>query len=157
LLNPTSGSASVRSVARRRVCRAGCHPDPNPDPNPDGLCDADCHAYCESLDLQNPVDVALCPSIWGVGKATRPIDEVEACRRLYADLAGYFPSLYEIERSCVGQDLGEVARRIIRTQDYVDVQRRLWADRLRYNDLVVNVERFGPEGTAESIIRLLAP
>src|SRR5690606_29008420 len=116
-------------------------PAPNPAPNPDGLCDADCHAYCESLDLQNPVDVALCPSIWGVGKATRPIDEVEACRRLYADLAGYFPSLYEIERSCVGQDLGEVARRIIRTQDYVDVQRRLWADRLRYNDLVVNVER----------------
>lgn len=120
---------------------SGSRPAPNPNPPEDGRCDAGCRAHCDSLELNNPIDRALCPSIWGVGHETRPVDEIELCRRLYADLAGFLPSLYEIERSCIGVDKDELIKRLIFSEDFVKKERKRWADRLQYNDQTVNFER----------------
>lgn len=116
-------------------------PTANPNPPSDGRCDADCQRYCDNLELANPLDRALCPTLWGVGRETRPVDEIELCRRLYADLAGYLPSLYEIERSCIGVDKDVLVKRLIFSEDFVRKQRQRWADRLQYNDQTVNFER----------------
>ena len=104
-------------------------------------CGADCQAHCAAQTFNNPLDAAMCPHLWGAGLDTRPVDPNEACRRLHADLAGYFPTLFEAERSCLDRDLGEVALRLIRSEDFVRVAQRHWADELRYDNLTVNFER----------------
>src|SRR4051794_37383723 len=51
-------------------------------------CDADCVAWCNGAGLQNPVNRGLCRSLWGVGLPGRPIQQAEACRRLFVDMLG---------------------------------------------------------------------
>lgn len=109
---------------------------------PDWLsCGAACQAHCAAQTFENPLDEAMCPHLWGTGLDTRPIDEAEACRRLYVDLAGFFPTLFEIERSCLDRPVSEVALRLISSEEFVRVNQLRWADLLRYDNISVNFER----------------
>ena len=104
-------------------------------------CGSECQAHCASLQFQNPIDEAICPALWGAGYATRPVDDAEACRRLYADLRGSFPTYGEIYNDCIGQDLSMVAARLIKQERFVYLNQRRWADTLRYNNVALNLER----------------
>lgn len=105
-------------------------------------CDADCRAYCDGLGLENPVNAGLCGSAWGVGLALRPVDRAEACRRLYADFVGRFPTPTEIAETCSeSRSWGEVVKTVIDSDEFVLVNQRRWADKLLYNNRAVNFER----------------
>ncbi len=104
-------------------------------------CDADCAAYCESLPLENPVNIGMCPVTWGAGLRTQTIDGAEACRRLYADMLGRYPTGQEIGTVCQAPTWGQVVSELLATEEFVLVQQRRWADRLLYNNRAVNFER----------------
>ena len=106
-------------------------PPEGPEP-PD--CDAGCKAHCADAGLANPVNRALCESLWGVGLTTRPIAPREACRRLYVDTQGRFPSLDEARAVCGDRPWGDVVHDLIGTDAFVALQRRRWADKLLYNN-----------------------
>jgi hypothetical protein len=121
------------------------------DPNPaagerpaDGVlpsCGPACEAHCAGLELENPVDQAVCPALWGVSLDTRPIVEAEACRRLFVDLVGRFPSRAEVDGQCAGRPFGEVVRALMGTPAFVELNQRRWADRFLYNAQAVSIER----------------
>lgn len=104
-------------------------------------CGADCVSYCEGLKLNNPVNRGLCPSLWGVGMSTMPLNEVEACRRLFVDVLGYFPTKDELEKRCASRDFGQVVSEFLRDDRFVLQQRKRWADIFRYDTEAVSVER----------------
>ena len=104
-------------------------------------CDTDCASYCDGLSLENPVNIGMCPVTWGAGLATRPVDRGEACRRLYADFLGRFPSADEAATVCQAGTWGETVSQLIATEEFVRVQQRRWADQLLYNNRAVNFER----------------
>lgn len=104
-------------------------------------CGAECQAYCDSLTLDNPVNQALCPSSWGIGHTTTPVIGEEACRRLFVDARGYYPTHEEVEKDCLGRPWGEVVSELIDSEAFVRQNQRHWADRLRYDTETVSVER----------------
>lgn len=104
-------------------------------------CDGNCQSHCAAQALTNPANIGLCPSLWGLGLSGTPIVETEACRRLYADTVGRLPSYDEIESDCLGKDWNDVVSTLLASKDFVRVNRRLWADRLRYDTEAVSVER----------------
>jgi hypothetical protein len=112
-------------------------PDDESLPN----CGEDCLDYCDSLDLQNPVNRGLCPSLWGVGLEPRPVNTEEACRRLHADMIGRFPTRSEVEEVCAGRSWGEVVNELMSRDEFVELNQRRWADRLLYNNEAVSVVR----------------
>ncbi len=105
------------------------------------LCDDECEAYCDDLGLTNPVNIGMCKSTWGVGIATQPIDRRQACRKLYVDMIGRYPTPAEINDVCNQDDWGETVKALMATPEFVLVQQRRWADLLLYNNRIVNVER----------------
>ncbi|HLT40560.1 MAG TPA: DUF1549 domain-containing protein [Enhygromyxa sp.] len=104
-------------------------------------CDVLCQSYCEDLNLTNPVNRAICGHLWGAGLASQPVDRRQACRKLYADMIGRFPTTSEINDVCNKQDWGETVKALMATSEFVLVQQRRWADLLLYNNRYVNVER----------------
>lgn len=104
-------------------------------------CDVLCQSYCEDLELTNPVNRGVCGHLWGAGLATQPIDRRQACRKLYADMIGRFPTTAEINDVCNKDDWGETVKALMATDEFVLVQQRRWADLLLYNNRAVNVER----------------
>jgi len=105
------------------------------------LCDGECEAYCDSLGLTNPVNIGMCKSTWGVGIETQPIDRRQACRKLYVDMVGRYPTPAEINDVCSNEDWGETVKSLMATPEFVLVQQRRWADQLLYNNRITNVER----------------
>lgn len=130
-LNTTFGGGASPDIQSRSV---GDDPDWT-------NCDADCEAYCASLPFENPVDQAMCPHLWGVGLDTRPVDDEQACRRIFADLTGQFPTYAQIEARCLGRPVGAIVEELIESESFVFQNQRLWADKLRYNNVAVNLER----------------
>ncbi len=104
-------------------------------------CGPDCISYCEQLELTNPVNKGMCQSTWGVGLTTRPVVEAEACRRLFVDMLGRFPSHNEVQTSCADKSWGEVVESLMKREAFVRLQQRRWADKLRYDTEAVSVER----------------
>jgi hypothetical protein len=104
-------------------------------------CDGGCAAFCDGVDLENPVNRGLCRSLWGVGLDVRPVDVTEACRRLFADLVGRFPTFAEVRDRCEGRTWGEIATELIAEEDFVRLNRRRMADVFLYNTEAVSVER----------------
>lgn len=104
-------------------------------------CDVLCQSYCEGLNLKNPVNRGVCGHFWGAGLASQPIDRRQACRKLYADMIGRFPTPSEINEVCNKTDWGETVKALMATDEFVLVQQRRWADLLLYNNRYVNVER----------------
>lgn len=119
--------------------------DPAPAPNPDGtlgdICDLGCESYCDSLALENPINKGICTKLWGLGIPHNPIDNKEACRRMYADMLGRFPTPGEINKYCTDSTWGNLAWKLLNTEEYLLVQRRKWSDRLLYNNRAVSIER----------------
>jgi hypothetical protein len=104
-------------------------------------CDVMCQDYCDSLALTNPVNRGVCPSLWGVGLASQPVDRRQACRKLYADMLGRYPTPAELNDVCNTEDWSETVKALMATDEFVLVQQRRWADLLLYNNRIVNVER----------------
>ena len=119
--------------------------DPTPAPNPDadmgGICDLGCETYCDNLGLQNPVNEGVCTSLWGVGIPSNPIDNKEACRRLYADMLGRFPTPIEVNEQCTTSSWNTLVRSLISSEEFLQVQQRRWSDKLLYNNRAVSIER----------------
>ena len=112
-----------------------------PDPGTAIDCGDACRDYCEGLSLDNPVNRGICPVLWGSGMQTRPVEPLEACRRLYADMLGRYPTAQEIDTVCAQPSWGDTVRALLDTDEFVLVQQRRWADLLLYNNRAVNFER----------------
>lgn len=104
-------------------------------------CGATCRAYCDAQQFSNPVNQGLCPSLWGMGHSGTVINPEEACRRLFADTMGRFPTYEEVSNECLGKPWNEVVRKALSSKEFVRVNRRIWADRLRYDTEAISVER----------------
>lgn len=109
----------------------GTHPD----------CGTGCVDYCEAQDLQNPVNRGVCRSLWGVGLRNQPVVRAEACRRLFVDMIGRFPTRDDMVATCDGKTYGEIALNLINREEFLDVNQRRWADKLLYDTQSVSVER----------------
>jgi hypothetical protein len=120
-------------------------PDPREVAPPDDAalpdCGEECLDFCDGLDLQNPVNRGLCPSLWGVGLEPRPVKTAEACRRLFADMIGRFPTRGEVKDTCAGRSWSEVVNDLMNRDEFVEINQRRWADRLLYNNEAVSVVR----------------
>lgn len=127
--------------------RGGNDPEPEardavpPAPGEPLDCDVGCRSHCDSLDLENPVNEGICSSMWGLGFEHRPVDRAEACRRLYADMLGRFPTPSEVNDTCDQDSWGDVVKTLIDSDEFVLVNQRQWADKLLYNNRAVNFER----------------
>lgn len=104
-------------------------------------CTGDCQAYCDGLGLENPVNVGICPVTWGVGLSTQPVDGLEACRRLYADMLGRYPTGVEIGTVCTQPTWGDTVSQVLASDEFAALHQRKWADKLLYNNRAVNFER----------------
>lgn len=145
--DPASGPGEYVGLSKplNAVFAGGASPDVQPRPitgKPDWeICDADCQSYCDSQQFDNPVDEAMCPHIWGAGLDTLPVDEEQACRRLFADTTGVFPSYEQISENCLGRPIAQTVEDLIESDDFVFQNQRRWADVFRYNNVAVNFER----------------
>jgi hypothetical protein len=104
-------------------------------------CKGACRAFCDAQALDNPINKGLCTSLWGVGLSPRPVSIHEACRRLFADTIGRFPTRAEVAGTCEGKPWGEVVAQLMATDEFVFVNQRRWADKLLYNNQITSLER----------------
>ncbi|QRN95479.1 hypothetical protein JRI60_41505 [Archangium violaceum] len=102
-------------------------------------CGADCVAYCNGAGLQNPVNRGLCRSLWGVGLPHRPIQQAEACRRLFVDMVGRVPTADEAEATCSG-GWGATVKKLMDGDEFILVQQRRTADRFLYSNEVTSLQ-----------------
>jgi hypothetical protein len=103
-------------------------------------CDADCRATCEAYQFENPVNRGVCYDLWGPGGYTTAVVPEEACRRLWVDTAGRFPTPSELG-DCASKPWSQVVKERLADPAFVRLNRRHWADRLRYDTESVSVER----------------
>ncbi len=104
-------------------------------------CDADCVDHCEASNLDNPVNRGVCHYMWGAGLQNQPVVRAEACRRIFVDMLGRFPTHDDLVQTCEGKTYGEIAINLMSRDEFVLVNQRRWADRLLYDMQAVNVER----------------
>ncbi len=104
-------------------------------------CDDDCMARCDALNFENPVNRGLCSALWGPGGSGTPIVPEEACRRLWVDTKGRYPTRNEIKAECIDRPWGDVVKDLINSDEFVRLNRRHWADRLGYDTEAISVER----------------
>ncbi|MGM0556635.1 MAG: DUF1549 domain-containing protein [Myxococcota bacterium] len=120
-------------------------------------CGAECLSYCDSLELSNPVNAGLCPSLWGVGLSHHEIDKTQACRRVYADMAGRFPTSQEAAE-CRDKPWDETVSSLLDSDDFVLVNQRFWADKLLYNNESVSIVRiYDADNLVEKLYRGRVP
>ncbi len=119
-------------------------PEPREVDPPDGSappdCGSECRDFCENQNFSNPVHRGLCPSLWGVGLSHSSVDRVEACRRVYADMIGRFPTREEVE-TCTDRPWAETVTELLDSEQFVLVNQRWWADKLLYNNEAVSILR----------------
>lgn len=104
-------------------------------------CGTACVEYCDGLGLENPVNRGVCRSLWGVGLQNLPVVRAEACRRLFVDMIGRFPTRDDMVATCDGKTYGEVALNLLNRDEFVLVNQRRWSDKLLYDTQAVNIER----------------
>ncbi|RAL23139.1 hypothetical protein DL240_08125 [Lujinxingia litoralis] len=104
-------------------------------------CGAECLTFCDAQNLENPVHQGLCTSLWGVGLEPQPIYANEACRRLFVDVVGRFPTRGEVNRSCAGKSWDEVVNALLDSEAFVEGNQRWWADKFLYNTRALSIER----------------
>ena len=119
-------------------------PKPRPVQPPDGTtvpdCGEKCLNYCEKRNFENPINRGLCPSLWGVGLQNKPLNRTQACRRVYADMIGRFPTRNEV-RDCRNAPWEATVHELLASDRFVYVNKRRWADKLLYNNEAVSIER----------------
>jgi hypothetical protein len=120
-------------------------PEPLPVEVPDDTshpdCGPACVEYCEGLGLKNPVNRGVCRYMWGVGLRNQPVVRSEACRRMFVDMLGRFPTRDDMIATCDGKTQGEIALNLMNREEFVRVNQRRWADKLLYDTQAVSVER----------------
>ncbi|HEX2730439.1 MAG TPA: hypothetical protein VHM70_02500 [Polyangiaceae bacterium] len=104
------------------------------------ICDDNCRKACDSYAFENPVNKGMCSDLWGAGGTGTPIVAEEACRRLWVDTVGRFPTSSELD-GCTSKPWGDVVKERIDSPEFVRLNRRAWADRLKYDTESVSVER----------------
>ncbi|HZH03466.1 MAG TPA: hypothetical protein VEY30_06755, partial [Myxococcaceae bacterium] len=120
-------------------------------------CDGECRTFCAGAALENPVNVGLCRSLWGVGLASKPVVSEEACRRLYVDMHGRYLSAEEAATACAG-GWGATVKRLLDDDAFIFVNQRRMADRFLYANEVVNVEGiYDMDRLVEKLHRGLVP
>lgn len=144
--DPASGPGELvgHADALNQRFEGGASPETAPRPGGSGDfqdCDDACRAYCAAQDFQNPIDKAICPALWGAGLDTLPFVETEACRRMFVDTRGRFPSYEELLESCLGRPVGDAALAYLSSEEFVLGGQRRYADVLGYNNVAVSVER----------------
>ena len=130
-LNEAFQGGSSVDVAARPVSGTPDHQD----------CGSECRSFCDAQSFENPVDKALCPMLWGAGLDTREVIETEFCRRVFVDTQGRFPTYGEVAERCIGRPPGDVVTDLLKTDQFVHLQQRRWADILGYNNVAVSVDR----------------
>lgn len=121
-------------------------------------CDATCRAHCDAAALDNPVNRGICEGLWGVGLEPRAVDVAEACRRLYADTIGRFPTLAEVQTQCLSRPWTEVVSDLLATDAFVRNNERRWADRLLYNNEALSPARiYDADLLVQKLYRGLVP
>ena len=106
-----------------------------------GTCDAACQAHCAAAPLSNPIHQALCPTIEGRGLSYTPVVAAEACRRLFADTLGRFPTKRELDETCLDRPMSAVVANLLARPEFVKTQRRIFADLLLYHNEVISTAR----------------
>lgn len=104
-------------------------------------CDEACRSHCGAANLSNPVNQGLCSALWGLGRSGTAIVPEEACRRLFMDTSGRYPTRSEIDEQCLGRPWGDVVAERIESDGFIRLNRRAWSDRLGYDTESVSVER----------------
>lgn len=110
------------------------------DPTKPVVCNLDCRRFCDQAKLKHPVHRAACDRLWGVGLSPNRIDQVEACRRLWADTAGRFPGPKELS-ACTQGSWSKTVQERLNSPEFVRLHQRRWADAFLYNHRAVNLER----------------
>lgn len=120
-------------------------------------CGAECRNFCQSQDFENPVHQGLCPSLWGVGLRSSEVDRSQACRRVYADMVGRYPTRAEMV-DCKRRPWNETVSKLIGSDDFVLVNQRRWADKLLYDNTSVSLTRiFDADRLVGKLYRGLVP
>lgn len=88
----------------------------------------------------NPLDASLCADFAAQGYAPVEAERVELCTRLSVDMLGVRPTTEWIETACAPRKIYDVVVSLQHTTAYRETQRRRWADRFHYNDLLVDVK-----------------
>src|SRR5690606_8866290 len=115
VLNTTFGGGASPDIQSRLI-----------DGDPDWQnFNADCEAFCASQPFDNPIDEAICPHLWGAGFDTRPVDDEQACRRIFADMRGIFPTYDEIEETCLGRPIANIVEQLIESEEFVFQNQRI--------------------------------
>lgn len=119
--------------------------DPDPEARDvefvEDVCDLECRSYCDGLSLENPVNRGVCSKLWGIGIDNEPVDRKQACRRLFVDMIGRFPTPGEVNDVCNLPTWGETVDNLLARDEFVFVNQRRWADEFLYNNRTVNFER----------------
>src|SRR5262245_8188291 len=83
----------------------------------------------------NPIDHILVPMLRERGPPIRQAPAAELCRRLAVDLLDRLPTVEE-QAACEARSPSERVDAFMATDDYVRSQRRLWAFRAGYDDVL---------------------
>lgn len=103
-------------------------------------CDARAPAGEGCTATGNPLDAVLCEEFESAGYQPVRASDDELCTRIFVDLLGRRPTRAEIADRCAGREPYDVVVSLQRTQDYRDAQRRRWADRFRYSEMLVDLQ-----------------
>lgn len=111
-------------------CQEGAEPTEEEETggaDDDGLPPID-EAICDGMEFDNAVDEATCDEIYGRGIEPEFADEIELCRRLFADLTGALPTRAEFKDTCEGRSVDAIVDDLMDRDEYVQLGQRRWAD-----------------------------
>jgi hypothetical protein len=140
-----SASCTARSKAPPGSGPTVAASDPNPAPSPTPSQIDPCADPANTDDRcvppysgDQPIDRVLHPYLWKAHITPVDAGTSEICRRLYADLAGRFPSTSETQATCANKTIDQIARALQATDAYIVLSERHWRDRLDTNDIIVD-------------------
>jgi len=88
---------------------------------------------CATMEFDNVVDAAACPSIQGLGVEMIEADGIEFCRRAFVDLVGESPTDVEYEQECKWREKDELVDAFMSRPEYIRTSQRMWADLFQMN------------------------
>ncbi len=112
---------------------SGGEPDEDPS-NPEFV------SPCDSMEFDNVIDEAACPSIQGLGIVPVEAGSVEFCRRAFVDLVGVSPTDVEFEAQCKWSTHDELVEKFMDRPEYLQQGQRMWGDVFHYTSTIVHHE-----------------
>jgi hypothetical protein len=129
-----SGSASVTDSTPGSATVDDGSSDAGDDAGETG----DPETICMTMQFDNVVDEAACPSIQGMNQNPEPADSIEFCRRVYIDLLGESPTATEYEQNCKYLTNVELVDAFMNRPEYVRTSQRMWSDLFQMNSFVTH-------------------